>query len=233
VAALEALKDLTSQLFLAGSGDEIGRALFAISKRFGFTSALVVDMTQLFNRLGPAIVFSALGRAPLELFDTKKPFLQHPFVQRARASDKPFVMSLVRVERGTKDEEWWSDLPPHLRDTDGIVVPVHDEDGKLAWYAGFAGREPDLSARTMSLMSAAAHAGYARFQDLLSGKTPRSPLSPREAECLRWIAEGKTDVEVGQILQISPRTVRFHINNAKAKLGVATRIQAVAKRIAG
>jgi DNA-binding CsgD family transcriptional regulator len=47
------------------------------------------------------------------------------------------------------------------------------------------------------------------------------------------VADGKTDVEVGKILDISPRTVRFHINNAKVKLGVSTRIQAVAKRLGG
>jgi DNA-binding CsgD family transcriptional regulator len=82
-------------------------------------------------------------------------------------------------------------------------------------------------------MSAAVHAGHARFRELLDNKTPRSPLTPRESECLRWVADGKTDVEVGKILAISPRTVRFHINNAKIKLGVATRIQAVAKRLGG
>ena len=48
-----------------------------------------------------------------------------------------------------------------------------------------------------------------------------------------WVADGKTDFEVGKILSISPRTVRFHIRNAKTKLGVATRIQAVAKRVIG
>lgn len=232
MAALETLKELTTRLSLAGSGEEIGRALLSTAKRFGFTTALIVDMTQLFTRLGPAIVFTALGRAPLELFDTQRPFVQHPFTQRAQASDQPFVMSRIKAERGTKDEEWWSGLPPHMRDTDGIVVPVHDN-GRLAWYAGFAGREPDLSQRTQSLMSAAVHAGYARFRELLNDEHPRSPLSPREAECLRWIAEGKTDVEVGRILHISPRTVRFHINNAKVKLGVATRIQAVTKRMSG
>jgi DNA-binding CsgD family transcriptional regulator len=114
----------------------------------------------------------------------------------------------------------------------GIVVPVHDN-GSLAWYAGFAGREPDLSHRARSVISAAVHAGYARFKTLLDDKTRRSPLTARESECLRWIASGKTDNEVGRILEISPRTVRFHIGNAKTKLGVATRIQAVTKRLAG
>lgn len=67
----------------------------------------------------------------------------------------------------------------------------------------------------------------------MDGTAPRSPLSKRESECLRWVAEGKTDGEAGKILGISPRTVRFHINNAKDKPGVATRIQAVALRASG
>ena len=54
-------------------------------------------------------------------------------------------------------------------------------------------------------------------------------LSPREVECLSWAAAGKTDAEIGRILTISPRTTRFHIENAKKKLGVATRVQAVAE----
>jgi DNA-binding CsgD family transcriptional regulator len=62
---------------------------------------------------------------------------------------------------------------------------------------------------------------------------PHSPLTRRESECLHWVAGGKTDFEVGKILEISPRTVRFHITNAKTKLGVATRIQAVVKKAGG
>jgi LuxR family quorum-sensing transcriptional regulator LasR len=232
MTALEVLKVLTSQLSLASSGEDIGRALFALAKRFGFSTALVVDMTHFFNRIGPAIIFSAMGRAPLELFDTQRPFANHPFMLRAQGSDKPFVMSRVKEELGSDSEAWWAGLPAHLKETDGIVVPVH-VDGEFVWYSGFAGREPDLSQRTLSVMSAAVHAGHARFRELLDNKTPRSPLTARESECLRWVADGKTDIEVGKILAISPRTVRFHINNAKTKLGVATRIQAVAKRLGG
>lgn len=234
MTTLDVLKELTSQLSLAGTAHDIGRGLFAVSKRFGFTTALVVDMTHFFNRIGPAIIFSAAGRAPLELFDSQRPFANHPFTLRAQGSDKPFVMSRVKRDLGgdVDAEAWWAALPPHMLHLDGIVVPVH-VDGELAWYSGFAGRDPDLSQRTLSVMSAAVHAGHARFRELLDDKTPRSPLTSRESECLRWVADGKTDVEVGKILEISPRTVRFHINNAKIKLGVATRIQAVAKRAGG
>lgn len=234
MAALSALKDVTAQLSSAATVEDIGESLCWVAKRFGLTTCLVLDVTRLFNRIGPAIIFTAAGRAPLEGFDAKHPFSQHPFTLKAQASERPFVMSRVMKEhvKGGGEEEWWDRLPPHMRNTDGIVVPVHQDD-KLAWYAGFAGRDPDLSQRTLSVMSAATHAAYARFLELLDSKTAKSPLSPRESECLRWVADGKTDAEVGQILHISPRTVRFHINNAKAKLGVSTRIQAVAKRISG
>jgi DNA-binding CsgD family transcriptional regulator len=232
MTAFSLLRELTSRLSQASSGEGVGRALFDTSKNFGFTTALVVDMTKLFNRVGPAIMFSAQGRAPIEGVDARNSFIHHPFTVRAQASERPFVMSRARAEGGGSDEEWWSRMPAHLKNTDGIVVPVH-EDESLAWYSGFAGRAPDLSQRTMSVMSAAVHAGYARFKQLLDASAPHSPLTPREAECLRWVAEGKTDIEVGVILKISPRTVRFHMNNAKLKLGVATRIQAVAKRMSG
>jgi DNA-binding CsgD family transcriptional regulator len=44
---------------------------------------------------------------------------------------------------------------------------------------------------------------------------------------LRWVAAGKSDWAIGQILRISEKTVNFHVENAKRKLGVGTRIQAV------
>jgi DNA-binding CsgD family transcriptional regulator len=52
-------------------------------------------------------------------------------------------------------------------------------------------------------------------------------VSGRESQVLRWVAAGKSDWEIGMILRISEKTVNFHVQNAKRKLGVGTRIQAV------
>ena len=52
-------------------------------------------------------------------------------------------------------------------------------------------------------------------------------VTPREAQVLAWIAAGKSDWEIGRILDISAKTVNFHVERAKRKFGVATRIQAV------
>jgi DNA-binding CsgD family transcriptional regulator len=46
---------------------------------------------------------------------------------------------------------------------------------------------------------------------------------------LTWAARRKTSVEIAQILDLAKRTVDFHIDNARLKLGVATRIQAAIK----
>ncbi len=53
----------------------------------------------------------------------------------------------------------------------------------------------------------------------------------RERETLKWSYEGKTAWEIGVILSISERTVKFHLNNTYKKLNVVNRSQAVAKAI--
>jgi DNA-binding CsgD family transcriptional regulator len=58
-----------------------------------------------------------------------------------------------------------------------------------------------------------------------SGKTMR--VTRREMQILGWVAAGKSDWAIGRILNISDKTVNFHIENAKRKLGVGTRLEAV------
>jgi DNA-binding CsgD family transcriptional regulator len=64
-----------------------------------------------------------------------------------------------------------------------------------------------------------------------AGKSPDTNLSTRELDCLQWTAAGKTAWEASVILGISERTVRFHLNAAREKLGCATTTQAVAKAV--
>lgn len=58
---------------------------------------------------------------------------------------------------------------------------------------------------------------------------PPVQLSEREAEVLAWSARGKTSGEIATILGLSKRTIDFHMDNAREKLGVATRIEAVVR----
>ncbi len=53
-------------------------------------------------------------------------------------------------------------------------------------------------------------------------------LTGREAEVLNWLAGGKTNRDIAEILGMSPRTVNKHLERVYVKLGVENRAAAVA-----
>lgn len=58
-------------------------------------------------------------------------------------------------------------------------------------------------------------------------------LSEREIETLTWAARGKTSAEIAQIVGLSKRTVDFHIDNARDKLGATSRMAAAVVATSG
>lgn len=56
-------------------------------------------------------------------------------------------------------------------------------------------------------------------------------LTRREQSCLRWAGDGKTSMETAKLLNISERTVVFHLKNAAKKLQAKNRIEAYAKAV--
>ena len=57
-------------------------------------------------------------------------------------------------------------------------------------------------------------------------------LTRREGEILSWLMQGKSNPEIGVILQISRRTVDKHVERIFMKLGVVNRAEAVARALA-
>jgi DNA-binding CsgD family transcriptional regulator len=53
-------------------------------------------------------------------------------------------------------------------------------------------------------------------------------VTEREAEVLLWIARGKSNRDIAEILDLSPRTVNKHLEQIHAKLGVENRASAAA-----
>jgi DNA-binding NarL/FixJ family response regulator len=81
----------------------------------------------------------------------------------------------------------------------------------------------------LAAIIAARLAGVAR-----TGLLPKAiALNEREVEVLTWAARGKTSAEIAKILDLTKRTVDFHIDNARGKLGAATRTEAVLKAATG
>lgn len=59
-----------------------------------------------------------------------------------------------------------------------------------------------------------------------SAPPPRTPLTPRELEILRLIAEGRENHQIAEALFISPSTAKNHVASVLEKLGVENRVQA-------
>jgi DNA-binding NarL/FixJ family response regulator len=64
--------------------------------------------------------------------------------------------------------------------------------------------------------------------DLSAELSSEFGLTTREGEVLSWLAKGKTNRDIAQILGLSPRTVDKHLEQIYAKLGVENRTAAAA-----
>lgn len=121
----------------------------------------------------------------------------------------------------------------------GITVPAHLPFGRFAVMSAIVDRQDvhwnsmldEVKEPLFSLMHVFTKAIFDRkFEDQI--ETVRwNNLTPREIECLRWVAAGKTSEETSIILGRSIETVRLHIKNAIAKLDATNRSQAVAMAI--
>ncbi|WP_020123132.1 response regulator transcription factor [Streptomyces canus] len=67
----------------------------------------------------------------------------------------------------------------------------------------------------------------ARIRPTSGNTADRSPLTPRELEVLRLIADGLSNSEIATTLTISPETVKTFVSRILTKLGLRDRVQAV------
>ena len=97
-----------------------------------------------------------------------------------------------------------------------------------------------LLAERGTLLACAAHLIHARLTGTgcSEGGPPRSDvdacvpvLTPRERDCLAFVADGLRTAELAHRLEVSEATVEFHLANARRKLGARTRDHAVALAI--
>jgi LuxR family quorum sensing-dependent transcriptional regulator len=109
----------------------------------------------------------------------------------------------------------------------GYIVPIYGDDG----YCGMvscSGEKPELDSRSRSAMQLAGIYAHNKVLALRRRQDSEAvQLTDRERECLCWASEGKSDWEIGEILGVSQKTVNFHMENAKRKYKVKTRMQAV------
>lgn len=211
-------------------------SLWAIVKdyvaQFGFTNVVAIDAARIVGGLRDAVLFSDSPPELLRAIDAEGAYENYPLVKRGLETEIPFLVSEVTGEPGHRGARWTELLADAVKRGDGLVVPVWRNREPLGGF-NLGGENPDLSGLARAMVQVVCQAALERAIELRQGKggSAGTALSVRETQCLRHIAIGHSDTDIGKILGISPRTVRFHVDSAKAKLGVSTRVQAVAKAL--
>jgi LuxR family quorum sensing-dependent transcriptional regulator len=165
----------------------------------------------------------------LKIYDDGRYAEIDPIARRLRHSVVPFEHDEVPYGSNSRAAE----LRQRRRDfgfASGLSVPIFGPTGSTGYvsYAIFKGLKPDLPAnkRTFHLMTL-----YAadRICSLRSAGSAHKPIvTNRQREVLTWVAAGKSAWEIGEILNISARTVEEHAQQVLQRLGAVNRTQAVA-----
>lgn len=162
----------------------------------------------------------------------------------AALSYAPFLWSdIVRLVTLSPSQRDFLDIVCAAGIGAAVAVPVHRPRGarEAGSYSVFAGCCSFLMKTGAPLplesLAAAHYVGALAFDaaENLRALTPqpaRGPqLTPRQRDCVALVARGKSDWEIGQVLGISESTVHKHIEDAKRRFGVSTRIQLVVRSL--
>ena len=133
------------------------------------------------------------------------------------------------------------EIRAHCPDTRVLLLSMHDDERYVfdALKAGASGyvlkRQADAelieAIRAVAgggrFLSATADAGVMQERIDSGDEAPHDPLTPREMDVVKLIAEAYTNRQIAEILKVSEKTVESHRGNVLAKLGMRDRVELV------
>lgn len=138
-------------------------------------------------------------------------------------------------KQNKKVARFFGEAAEHGVGSQGLSFPIRGVHGETALFSinsHMSDREWETLKRTfMRDFQIFAYHYHTHVLTVEGVKFEVAELSVREVECLKWAAAGKTIWETAAILNIADTTVKFYLENARAKLGVVNTTQAVAKAI--
>lgn len=133
----------------------------------------------------------------------------------------------------TEEERRYLGLMRAVEMGDGFSLPCYGPAGRNG-YVGIGRMTPEartdeVSLREMHLTAQSAHLRILDFT--VTAPSRGKPLSAREREILDWVARGKSNGVIADILEISPGTVDTYLRRIYDKLGVSDRTSAAVRGI--
>jgi len=225
----EALK-FVARCAQPGNVEELVGEYRSLTKSCGFAGCACGAWVGIGRQRTARFFFIDWPKSWLDLY-MRRNFMQNDYVvAESRRRMTPFLWSEISAERKLNREErevqaavaayGWSEI---------FAVPIHGPAGYhgLLTLASFESRP--FSAEDRALLHLISLAIHHRCRGSAGPTIPETaPLTPRETECLQWVADGRSDAEIGRRIGISTATAHFHIEGAKRKLGVRSRVEAVA-----
>lgn len=166
-----------------------------------------------------------------KLYENQGYIENDPTVKHGMTTNSPFIWEELLFEN--EPEFWeeansfglksgWAQSSLLSRNATGMLTVARSNDKFLA-------KEMSHKAAHMALLNQSVQTGSQRFYlpDLIPELNV--PLTFRELETVKWSAEGKTSAEIGMILNITERTVNFHMANTIKKLNVTNKTAAVVR----
>ena len=222
--------DLIEAPIMQTSAAAIGRAFFESLRPFGVRAIYARAYRQPRSGLGEEEhIFSRISPAGWEGLYAEKQFQNINYLPReVRRRAGPFKWSDIRLVDPREMA-----LARVLIDNgfgDGIATPCHGPAGYVGVVSLAFERLCDVAPGDQGAIEMASLVLHNRMRDcskLVAADAPR--LTPRERDCLGFVADGKSDWDISVMLGVSHTTIISHVQNAKRKLGAATRAQAIAQ----
>ena len=196
--------------------------------KLGFTNAICMRVPEKGEQLDSTFLLNSFPSDWVRHYDEQGYIKADPVVRELFLSYQPFSWSEMAQRRqiGPLERKIMAEsADAGMRE--GFVVPIY-QGGGYTGLVSYAGREPVITEESRGAVTLASIYLHNKLSSLRRRQEHDTyDLTERELECLRWAAAGKSDWEIGQILLISAKTVNYHIENAKRKFGVATRVQAI------
>jgi LuxR family quorum-sensing system transcriptional regulator CciR len=222
---------------------ELQTLLQGTVRGLGFDYFALVHHVNIYQTDGKVVYLFDYPAAWTEMVDSRSYFTDDPVHMACQKSAAPFQWSNVRtiVKLSDRQEEILRSAKSAGLGA-GFTVPVHVP-GEATGSCSFstrAGRDiPEAALPAAHYVGSFAFEAARRVASRLAdpnGKTAaatfnRPRLTRRQLDCVVLAGRGKSDKDVAQILGISDQTVHQHMEDAKRKYEVATRMQLIVRAL--
>jgi LuxR family transcriptional regulator, quorum-sensing system regulator BjaR1 len=214
--------------------EQVANVFVAAVEKFGFAALGINGLPPPGEGANPRILAESTPEGFRDLYICERFYLVDHLGAHARSTSEPFRYSEAPYDwKASRRHQRFMQALETFGMGKGLVVPV-GRSANVPACVWLAGKNPDLheDAKRATEVIALFVASKAYVLSRPPGIEVRtSKLTLREREVLIWVAQGKSAWEIGEILNISKRTVDAHTQSAAQKLGAITRTQTVVNAI--